>query len=79
MAPSSRNHVFNRATFEEETLTCSKCKWKGKGADAIKIDLYNLTTTNEIRCPDCDNLLGILPIEGDNTGDSGDQLGSQIG
>jgi len=79
MAHSSKNHVFNPATFEEESLSCNQCNWKGKGADAIKIDFYNLTSTNEIRCPNCDSLLGILPVEKNNLGDSGDQLGSQIG
>lgn len=79
MDDSSNNKPFNPSTFEEESLTCAKCQWKGKGSEAIKIDLYNLTSTNEIHCPNCDNLLGILPVEQNNTGDSGDALGFQIG
>jgi hypothetical protein len=72
MEQNNRNNLFDPATFEDEALTCSKCNWKGKGSEAIKIDLYNLTSTNEIRCPDCDALLGILPVENNNSGDAGD-------
>lgn len=79
MAKESRNKVFEPLTFDEEQLTCPHCNWTGRGDEAIIIDLYNITAGKEVRCPKCDALLGILPAEKNNLGDSGDQLGFQIG
>jgi hypothetical protein len=79
MAKEGRNRVFDPSTFYTEQLTCSHCNWQGRGDEAIIIDLYNLTKNKEVRCPNCDTLLGILPVEPNNLGDSGDQLGFQIG
>lgn len=80
MAKEGRKRVFDPSTFYDQQLTCSQCNWSGNGDEAIVIDLYNLTKGKEIRCPNCDTLLGILPVENKNDiGDSGDQLGFQIG
>jgi hypothetical protein len=79
MAKDSRATVFNPATFDDQLLTCSKCNWNGRGSETVIIDLYNVTDNREVRCPKCDNLLGILPVEKETPGDSGDQLGFQIG
>ena len=80
MAKEGRKRVFDPSSFYDEQLSCTKCDWKGTGDEAILIDLYNLTSGREVRCPNCDALLGILPAENkDNVGDSGDQLGFQIG
>lgn len=79
MAKEGRNREFNSSTFYEEQLSCSQCGWKGMGDKAIIIDLYNLTAGKEVRCPDCDNLLGLLRMEKNDLGDSGDELGFQIG
>ena len=80
MANEGRKNVFNPSTFYDERLTCRQCNWAGAGDEAIVIDLYNLTSGKEVRCPNCDTLLGILPVEDKNDiGDSGDQLGFQIG
>lgn len=80
MAKEGRKRVFDPSTFYDQRLTCTHCNWTGNGDEAILIDLYNITVGKEVRCPDCDALLGILPAENKNDiGDSGDQLGFQIG
>lgn len=79
MAKEGRKNIFDPLVFYEEKLTCPQCNWNGRGDEAILIDLYGLTNTREVRCPNCDALLGILPVEKNNLGDSGDQLGFQIG
>jgi hypothetical protein len=80
MAKNGRKRVFDPSIFYDEQLTCPQCKWTGNGDEAILIDLYNLTAGKEVRCPKCDTLLGILPVENKNDiGDSGDELGFQIG
>lgn len=79
MAKESKDTVFNPATFNDQLLTCSECNWTGRGSETVIIDLYNVTDSQEVRCPKCDNLLGILPIEKEAPGTSDDELGSQIG
>lgn len=80
MAKEDRKRVFDPSAFYDQKLTCSQCKWEGNGDEAIVIDLYNITAGKEVRCPDCDALLGILPtVKTNDIGDSGDQLGFQIG
>lgn len=80
MAKEGRKRVFDLSSFYDERLTCPQCNWTGNGDEAIVIDLYNLTAGREVRCPKCDTLLGILPAENkNNIGDSGDELGFQIG
>lgn len=80
MAKEGRKRIFDPSTFYDQQLTCSQCHWTGTGDKAIVIDLYNITAGKEVRCPSCDALLGILPAENKNDiGDSGDQLGFQIG
>ena len=79
MAKASRDTVFNPATFDDQVLTCSECHWTGPGSEANIIDLYNVAENREVRCPQCDNLLGLLPVEKETPGDSGDELGFQIG
>lgn len=79
MAKEGRKRIFDPLKFYEEKLACPQCSWTGIGDEAILIDLYGITNSREVRCPNCDALLGILPVEKNNLGDSGDQLGFQIG
>lgn len=79
MAKDSTYTVFNPATFDDQVLTCSECNWTGPGSEAVIIDLYNVAENREVRCPQCDTLLGFLPVEKETPGDSGDELGFQIG
>jgi hypothetical protein len=80
MAKEGRKNVFDATRFYDDHLNCPHCNWSGNGDEAILIDLYNLTSGKEVRCPNCDALLGILPVQNKNdVGDSGDQLGIQIG
>lgn len=79
MAKEDRRRVFDPSTFDAEQLTCSHCHWTGRGDETVIIDLYNLTAGREVRCPKCDALMGILPVVKNDMGDSGDQLGFQIG
>lgn len=57
------DEIFNSEGFDEQVLTCPKCGWKGKGSEAIIIDLYGLSKVQEVHCPNCDHYLGGLNVE----------------
>lgn len=71
--------IYNPQAFDQENVACPKCGWTGKGRDTLIIDLYGITKNREVHCPECDNYLGALPLENNPKGDSGSQLGFQIG
>jgi hypothetical protein len=70
---------FNEKDFDEQQLSCDKCQWTGKGADAILIDLYGVVSDKEVHCPKCDTRLGILKKGEGPPGESATDLSFQFG
>ena len=70
---------FNQKSFDAQSLDCPKCQWQGKGSDAIVIDLYGVSSVNEVHCPQCDEKLGNLKKEDDAPGESASDLSFQFG
>lgn len=58
--------MYYEAEFDEQSLECPKCNWKGKGSDANVIDLYGVAEVKEIHCPECDTYLGGVKSRSDN-------------
>ncbi|NTS42918.1 hypothetical protein HRG84_18670 [Flavisolibacter sp. BT320] len=54
---------FSQATYESEPVSCKKCGWSGTGADAILIDFYGITDSQDLYCPECDKKIGTLVKE----------------
>jgi len=52
--------IFRDAGFEEEPVSCPVCNWRGSGDEAVVIDFYGVSKTQEVRCPECDNIIGGL-------------------
>jgi len=70
---------FHPDSFDEQDIDCPKCKWRGKGADAIIIDLYGVAKSQEVHCPKCDVLVGTLPKQKGPGGESATDLSFQLG
>jgi len=62
--------IFSPATFDDEQMNCPRCDWKGRGDDTIVIDFYGLSRHQEVRCPECDAVLGGVSRE-NNDRDAG--------
>src|SRR5256885_514530 len=60
--------VFSSIGFDDLQLKCNKCGWQGTGTDAVIIDLYGITKSQEVHCPNCDNHLGDLIVQEDRIG-----------
>ena len=58
--------VYYDTEFDEQSLECPTCSWKGKGYDTNVIDLYGVSDVKEIHCPNCDQYLGGIKSRGDN-------------
>jgi uncharacterized C2H2 Zn-finger protein len=52
--------IFRDANFEEENLHCPHCEWHGRGDESVVIDFYGITRNQEVRCPECDAIIGQL-------------------
>lgn len=71
---------YRETNFEEQDLTCPHCHWKGKGYDAVVIDFFGVSNTNEVHCPNCDETIGVIKRdEGGAPGESVSDLGFQTG
>ena len=57
--------IYREANFEEESLHCPHCEWRGKGDETVVIDFYGISKTQEVRCPECDSVLGGLRTQND--------------
>ena len=72
---------FRQKDFDEQSLHCTKCQWKGKGTDANVIDLYGVSNSKEVHCPECDSKIAVVVREDDDEtpGESATDLSFQIG
>lgn len=52
--------LFLEADFDEEHLDCPYCDWRGRGDESVIIDFYGITRNQEVRCPECDAIIGRL-------------------
>jgi hypothetical protein len=69
---SIMKEVYSEEEFSDEILECPKCGWKGKGSEAVIIDLYGVTDVQEIHCPNCDHYLaGLKRAENLDSEDAG--------
>jgi len=55
--------IFDPRTFDDQSLNCKKCGWKGTGADARIIDFYGVSKLKQVSCPNCLEYLGNLSNE----------------
>ena len=52
--------IFDQRSFDEQSLSCPKCGWKGTGADAHVASFYGIGKFQQVSCPKCDEYLGNL-------------------
>jgi hypothetical protein len=71
---------YRENNFEEQDLVCPHCHWKGKGYDAVVIDFFGVSKTNDVHCPKCDKTIGIIKKDdGSAPGESANDLSFQTG
>jgi len=70
---------FHENSFDDQSITCSKCNWTGKGSEAIVIDFYGVVPDKEVHCPKCDKRLGVLKKGTRPPGESANDLSFQLG
>lgn len=71
---------YSATNFEEQSLSCPKCGWKGTGYDAVVIDFFGVTKSKEVHCPQCDTTIAIVTNDkGDAPGESATDLSFQTG
>lgn len=70
---------YSENKFDEQTVSCDNCHWKGKGSDTVIIDFYGLSDECEIHCPQCDERIGILKKQQGPPGESASDLSFQLG
>jgi ssDNA-binding Zn-finger/Zn-ribbon topoisomerase 1 len=56
----SRENVIRAGDYEETDVQCEKCQWRGRGRDAILIDFYGISKLQELHCPKCDRVVGMV-------------------
>ena len=71
--------VFFEDDFDDQLIQCDNCNWKGEGREAVIIDLFGISKTQEVHCPKCDNYLGALKRSDRAPGESSDEFSFQIG
>ena len=52
--------VYDQRTFGDQRLQCTKCGWKGKGAEARIDETFGLGKFKQVVCPQCEEPLGKL-------------------
>ncbi len=71
---------YKEREFDDQSLSCSNCHWKGKGIDAVMIDFFGVGKNKEAHCPDCDETIAIVKREeGGTPGESANDLSFQTG
>jgi len=52
--------VFDRRTFDSQSLQCVKCGWTGKGSEARINEEVGTSKFKQVACPQCDEPIGKL-------------------
>ena len=57
---NAKDKIYDPRTFDDESLTCPHCGWKGTGMEAHVAGFYGLSKFKEVLCPNCSEYLGNL-------------------